>query len=119
MKIGRKTTGGRYRRPKKRKSTGRQNQSRLSKLGEPKRKLLRTRGGTKKLISFTANTVNLISKGKAKKAKIKTVSETPANKFLARQNILIKGAIIETEFGRARITNRPSQEGCVQAVIIE
>ena len=58
-------------------------------------------------------------KGKTKKAKITNVIETHANRFLARQNILIKGAIIDTELGKARITNRPSQEGSVNAVLID
>jgi small subunit ribosomal protein S8e len=59
-----------------------------------------------------------MAKGKSKKVSIKNVLETPANTFLARQNILIKGAIIETELGKAKITNRPSQEGNVQAILI-
>ena len=54
-----------------------------------------------------------------KKVKIKNVLETPANRFLARQNILIKSAIIETELGKARITNRPSHDGNVQAVLVK
>ena len=56
---------------------------------------------------------------KAKKTSIKNVLETPSNRFLARQNILIKGAIIETELGKAKITNRPGQEGSVQAVLVQ
>jgi len=56
---------------------------------------------------------------KAKNVKIANVLETPANRFLARQNILVKSAIIETELGKARITNRPSQEGMVQAVLTD
>jgi small subunit ribosomal protein S8e len=119
MKSGRKTTGGRYKKPKKRKLTGRQNQSRVAKLGEPKRKVLKTRGGTKKLVSFSNSEANIIKNGKSKNSTIKKVIETPSNIFLARQNILVKGAIIETELGRAKITNRPSQEGNVQAVLIE
>ena len=31
----------------------------------------------------------------------------------------MKGAIIETSAGKARITNRPSQEGQINAVLIE
>ena len=50
---------------------------------------------------------------------LKNVLETPSNRFLARQNILTKGAIVETESGKAKITNRPSQEGSVQGVLIE
>jgi small subunit ribosomal protein S8e len=56
---------------------------------------------------------------KTKKAKITNVLETPSNRFLARQNILEKGSIIETDLGKARITNRPSQEPNIQAVLVE
>ena len=119
MKSGRKASGGRYIKPKKRKLTGRQKQTRTVKIGETKTKLLHGRGNTTKLVSFLNNVVNLMAKGKAKKTTIKNVTETPSNIFLARQNILVKGAIIETELGRAKITNRPSQEGNVQATLLE
>jgi len=119
MKSGRKESGGRYKKPKKKKLTGRQGQARVVKLGNKKTKTLRTKGGSKKLVSFLGNIANVISNGKSKKSAIKTVLETPSNTFLARQNILVKGAIIETELGKAKITNRPSQEGNIQAVLVE
>ena len=119
MKSGRKTSGGRYKKPKKKKLTGRQNQTRIVKIGERKTKLLSGRGKTTKLVSFLNNVASVVIKGKSKKSKIKNVLETPSNTFLARQNVLVKGAIIETELGKAKITNRPSQEGNVQAVIVE
>ena len=119
MKAGRKTSGGKYKRTKKKKLTGRQSQSRIVKIGERKTKLIGTRGGKTKLVSFLENIANVMIKGKAKKTTIKNVIETPSNTFLARQNILIKGAIIETELGKAKITNRPSQKGSIQAKIVE
>ncbi len=119
MKTGRKASGGRYKKPKKKKLTGRQSQTRIVKIGDTKTKLLKGRGKTTKIVSLFNNVVNIIVKGKAKKSSIKNVLETPSNSFLARQNILLKGAIIETELGKARITNRPSQEGNIQAILIE
>ena len=119
MKSGRKTSGGKYKKPKKRKLTGRQSQARIVKIGDKKTKLLKTRGGSKKLTTLSNNIANIITKNKTKNTKIKNVLETPSNTFLARQNILVKGAIIETELGKAKITNRPSQEGNVQAILIE
>ena len=118
MKAGRKISGGRYKKPKKKKLTGRQSQTRIVKIGEKKTKLLAGRGKTKKLVSFSNNIANVMAKGKSKKSAIKNVLETPSNTFLARQNILVKGAIIETELGKAKITNRPSQEGNVQAELL-
>ena len=119
MKPGRKASGGRYKKVKKRKLTGRQGQARIVKIGDTKTKLLSGRGNTNKLVSFFGNIANVMIKGKAKESKITNVIETPSNTFLARQNILVKGAIIETELGKCKITNRPSQEGNIQAVLIE
>ena len=70
------------------------------------------------MVSLSDNSAHVIHNGKAGVTAIKNVLETPSHTFLARQNVLVKGAIIETDLGRARITNRPSQEGYVQAVII-
>ena len=119
MRTERKATGGRYKKVKKKKATGRQKQARIVKLGERKSKLLRGRGKTKKIVLLNEEFANIVSKGKTKKVKIKTVLETPANLFLERQNIIVKGAILDTEAGKAVVTNRPSQEGMIQAKIIE
>ena len=119
MKPGRKETGGRYKRKTKIKLSKRPGQVRVVKLGEPRTKFIRARGGAKKLVSLSDNEVNITHKGKSKKLEIQNVIETPSNLFLARQNILVKGAIIQTELGKAKITNRPSQEGFVQAVILQ
>ncbi len=72
-----------------------------------------------KTVLLNADNCNLKTSKGIKKVKIKNVLETPQNPFLARQNRLMKGAIIETSEGKARITNRPTQEGCVNAVLIE
>ena len=120
MKLGRKLTGGKYHRgARKKKLHERSGQLRVVKLGEKKTKIIPGRGSTKKLVSLSQNTINLIIKGKAKQAKIKTVTETPSNRFLARQNILVKGAIVDTDLGKARISNRPSQEGNIQGILVE
>ncbi len=120
MKLGRKISGGRYKKFRKKKLYELPGHVRIVKLGIMKKKKIRVRSGKIKTVLLSANEANLIDKkGKGKKAKIKNVLETPSNKFLARQNILIKGAIIETELGKARITNRPGQESIVQAVLIE
>lgn len=119
MKTGRKISGGKYRASRKKKLFERKGQPRVVKLAERKSKPLRIRGGSIKRILHSENHANLMVKGKAKKVKITNVLETQANSFLARQNILVKGAIVETELGKARITNRPGQEGMVQAVLLD
>ena len=121
MKQGRKITGGKYHARRKKRLHERDSQTRFPKLGKDSIKKMRARGGKIKPVMFSSEFANIVNKKtkKTKKVKIKNVVETPSNKFFARQNILVKGAIIETESGKARITNRPSQEGNVQAVLLE
>ncbi|MFH0831892.1 MAG: 30S ribosomal protein S8e [archaeon] len=118
--MARKSSGGRYKKFRKKKLFERTGQTRTVKLGKGKKKGMRGMGGRIKTVLLSANTANVLDKktGKCKIVAIKKVIETPANKFLARQNVLIKGAIIETEIGNARITNRPSQESFVNAVLV-
>ena len=47
-----------------------------------------------------------------------TVTENPANKNYVRRNYLTKGAVVTTELGKAKITNRPGQDGCINAVLV-
>jgi len=119
MKTGIKITGGKYHARRKRRLHERQGQERLVVLGETKRKQSRVRGGHIKVTLLKANIANVLVNGKVKKAEIKNVEETPQNKFFARENRLVKSALIETSLGKARITNRPSQEGQVNAVLVE
>ena len=117
---GRKITGGRYRELRKRKKYERPGIARKVKLSETKQKTKKRMGGKIKTVLLSANQANVTdpSTKKTKKVEIKNVLETPSNRFLARQNILVKSAIIETELGKAKITNRPSQEGMVQAELL-
>ena len=117
---GKKISGGKYIKNRKKKLYELAGQKRVVKVGEEKRKKQRTRGGKKKVVSLKAKFVNIQTKGKAqKKVEIKNVLETPSNRFLARQNILTKGTIIETELGKVKITNRPTQEGTINGILIE
>ncbi|MFA7707348.1 MAG: 30S ribosomal protein S8e [Candidatus Pacearchaeota archaeon] len=121
MKQGRKITGGKYKSFMKKKKYSLAGIPRKVKLRPLKKKIIKGRGGNKKTVLLSvefANIINIETK-KAKKVKILNVLETPSDRFLARQNILVKGAIIKTELGKARVTNRPSQEGSVQAVLIK
>jgi len=118
---GRKITGGKYKKFRKKKKFEKTGITRKVKLSETKKKIKRVLGGNTKIVLLSSNQVNLTNPKtkKTEKTEIKNVLETPSNRFLARQNILVKSAIIETEFGKARITNRPSQEGMVQAVLLQ
>jgi small subunit ribosomal protein S8e len=121
MGYGRKISGGKYHKFRKRKLHSIAGITRKVKLRETKSKIIRSRGGDKRIVLLCANYANVYNPQtkKSKKSKILNVIETPSDRFLARQNILVKSAIIETELGKARITNRPSQEAMVQAVLLE
>jgi len=119
MKKGRKISGGRYKKARKKRLYELSGQKRIIKLGEEKRKTIRIRGGNKKTFLLKGKTINVKLGNKIKKLEMKNVIETPSNRFLARQNILTKGTIVETDLGKVRITNRPSQEGIVNGILIE
>lgn len=119
---GRKISGGKYIKARKKKAYESAGQKRtVRKNDEDRRKTQRTRGGNKKVVLLQAGFVNVRTKAQNKKSKvkIKNVLETPSNKFLARQNIITKGTILETELGKVRVTNRPTQEGVVNGVLVE
>ena len=121
MVKGRKITGGKYKTFRKKKKFSLSGITRKVKLSEKtKQKMKKGLGGNNKKVLLSTNFVSVTNPKTKKtiKTKIKNVLETPSNRFLARQNILVKSAIIETELGKAKITNRPSQEGSVQAILL-
>ncbi|RLI84010.1 30S ribosomal protein S8e [Archaeoglobales archaeon] len=90
-------------------------------IGERKIKKERTRGGNVKikLVMDKFANVYVPKENKVVKAEIKSVVENKAHVHYVRKNVITKGAIIETSVGRARVTNRPSQEGVINAVLVE
>ncbi len=117
MKQGKKISGGRYNKTRKKKSYESAGQRRIVKLGEEKRKIKKLRGGKKKTLLLKAKFVNI--QGQSKKTEVKNVLETPSNRFLARQNILTKGTIVQTDLGKVKITNRPTQEGTINGILVK
>ena len=55
----------------------------------------------------------------SKKVKIVSVIQTPANREYARRGIVVKGAIIQTELGKAKVTSRPGQDGTINAILVK
>lgn len=90
-------------------------------LVKKRKQVIRTKGGNKKLRLLSVDTANLFDpKSKTfKQAKIKTITDNPANRHFIRRNIMTKGSVIDTEFGKAVITSRPGQDGVVNAVIVQ
>jgi small subunit ribosomal protein S8e len=114
-------TGQRYkwRGPKKIHELGREPS--LTAIGEKRRQNIRGRSNNRKYKLLSADTANVFDKKTKKyhKAKIKTVVDNPANRNYVRRNIITKGAIIETDKGKARITSRPGQDGILNAVLVD
>ena len=89
------------------------------KLGTEKVKSKKVSGGNKKTFMLGAKLVNIQTKGKSKRLEIKNVIETPSNRFLARQNIITKGTILLTDSGKVKVTNRPTQTGVINGILVE
>jgi len=115
----RKVSGGRYKAYRKKRIYEIGHSPTKTKVGEVQTKKRRTRGGNPKKITLHTNTINLIIKGKPVKAKVLKVKENTANRNYIRRNILTKGAIVETDKGPAKITNRPGQEASINGILVE
>lgn len=89
-------------------------------LGQTDRVERRAFGGTPRHRLLSAEVANVVDPktGQTKVAKILTVVENPADVHFVRRNVLTRGAIIETELGRARVTSRPGQSGSIDAVLL-
>ena len=116
----RKISGGLYKDNTKKKIHMLGRDPRFTKIDAKRVKILRIRSGDQKFVLFAVDKANIYD-AKTKKyqqAKIKTILENPANRHFVRRNILTKGSIIDTELGKARVTNRPGQEGVVNAILL-
>ncbi len=116
----RKTSGGRYKSWRKKKIRESGNLPAYTKLGKKVVKSHRTLGSGKKLFLLSAETANVYDPKTKKYAqlKIETIVGNPANRHFVRRNIITKGTIIKTENGNARVTNKPGQEGVINAVLV-
>ena len=91
-----------------------------TKVGEKDvRQLEGVRGNSYKVKLKHAHFINVLTKdGKMKKVALRTVLETPDNRHHARQNIMTKGAIVDTEMGKVKVTNRVGQDGVVNGRLL-
>lgn len=78
----------------------------------------RGRGGVTGVKIKKAVFINVVAKDKAKKVKILRVLSSHNPEFV-RMNIMTKGAVVETELGKVRITNRIGQDGVVNGVLVQ
>jgi small subunit ribosomal protein S8e len=120
LRSKRKATGGRYHTSHKKKARHIGKDPVYTKVSSKiKRKILSVRGGNTKVSLQGSNVVNLMINGKAKSTKISRVVENASSRHFVRQNVISKGAVIETPEGLAKVTSRPTQDGIVNAVLIK
>jgi small subunit ribosomal protein S8e len=120
-KSKRMKTGGRRKLARKKQKFEIGGEKHPTNIGPKDHKQMRTRANNKK-IKVVASPTACVTDQKTKKArivKIKNVLENPANIHYVRRNIITKGAIIETEIGKAKVTSRPGQDGCINAILLE
>lgn len=119
-KSNRKPSGGKLRQSRKKRRYEIGSDRIDTTIGEEKLLKVRTYGGNKKIRVLTTDKANVFNPKtkKTKVAKIKTVVENLANPHYVRRNIITKGAVVETDIGKAKITSRPGQDGVLNAVLV-
>nr|AIF06412.1 ribosomal protein s8e (RP-S8e, RPS8) [uncultured marine group II/III euryarchaeote KM3_192_B10]AIF16362.1 ribosomal protein S8e (RP-S8e, RPS8) [uncultured marine group II/III euryarchaeote KM3_74_A11]MBC8518239.1 30S ribosomal protein S8e [Euryarchaeota archaeon] len=120
----RKPTGGRLKRPNRyrgKRRTEIASEKQFASIGEPVRKVYRKRSGLQTVRILTDNVVNVNDpkKGVTKKANMVTVVESPADVNYVRRNIITKGAVVDTDAGKVRLTSRPGKDGVLNGVLID
>lgn len=93
----------------------------MTKIGSKRIQDITGRGGIQKLKTLSIDRVNVYD-SKSKKHSVETIKnvvDSPSDKNFIRRKIMTKGTIIETSKGNAKITNRPGQDGILNAVLLE
>lgn len=116
----RKFTGKKYKHFRKKRKRELERSPINTQAGSVKIKRQRVMGGNIKTKLFSTNFVNVTdpTTNKTSKVKVLKFESNEASKDLNRRHILTKGAIIETELGKAKITSRPGQDGQLNAILI-
>ncbi len=116
----RKYTGKKYKLFRKKRKRELERPPINTQIGSEKVKTQRVMGGNSKVKLFSTDYVNLTdpNTNKTQKVRIMRFESNQASKDINRRHILTKGAIIETELGKARITSRPGQHGQLNAILI-
>ena len=117
----RKPSGARSRRNKNKRTAEFGRNPAETRIGDEVKKEIVARGNCTKTRATVAKRINVIDPkdNSSKNVEMLTVLENGANSHFVRRNIITKGAIVETEIGKAKITSRPGQKGIVNGVLIE
>ena len=116
----RKYTGKKYKHFRKKRKRELERPPINTVIGTERRKEQRVMGGNSKLKLFSSVFVNVtdLNTNKTSKVKVLRFESNEASKDLNRRHILTRGAVVETELGKAKITSRPGQHGVLNAVLI-
>ena len=116
----RKYTGKKYKHFHKKRKRNLERPPINAQIGIEKKKKQRTLGGNYKLKLFSSNFINVtdLNTNKTSKVKILKFESNAASKDVNRRHVLTKGAIIETELGRVKISSRPGQHGILNGILI-
>ncbi|WIV65987.1 30S ribosomal protein S8e [Natrialbaceae archaeon AArc-T1-2] len=115
----RKRTGGRLKHQRNRKKHELGRLPTETQVGEPRFRAVDVRGNEQKVRALATDVANVNDGGETVTTTINDVVENDANPNYVRRNIVTKGAVIDTDEGRARVTSRPGQTGQVNAVLLE
>jgi small subunit ribosomal protein S8e len=114
-----KRTGGRRRNVRKKRKHELGSSPTETGVGEQRLKVVETHGGNQKVRAVETDVASVATEDGVERATIEDVVENASNPNYVRRNIITKGAVIETDAGRARVTSRPGQDGQVNAVRLE
>jgi small subunit ribosomal protein S8e len=114
-----KRTGGRRRAVRKKRKHELGSEPTETQVGEHRLKIVETHGGNTKVRAVEMDVASVATDDGVERATIEDVVENASNPNYVRRNIITKGAIIETDVGRARVTSRPGQDGQVNAVLLD
>ncbi len=91
-----------------------------TKIGPKKTEIIRAHGGAlvQKILSVKYINAYIPKEKKIKKLEIKKFIQNDASIDYQRRGILTRGAIVETDMGKVKITSRPGQIGSLSGVLI-
>ena len=119
-KSKRKSTGGQYKKLRKKKKRDFGSDFIPVRIGEKRKKKTRGLSKNNKERLMQADKANVFDQsGKSKVVEIVSVEQNPANPHFVRMGIVTKGAVIKTELGLAKVTSRPGQHGVINAVLLK
>ncbi len=120
----RKPSGGRLKRPSSyrgKRRTEISSEKQYTRIGDTSRKVYRKRSGSQSVRVLYDAVINVADKktGKVIQATLQSVSENAADHNFVRQNIMTKGAVVETDKGPVRITSRPGSHGVINGILLK